>query len=84
MVSLSILLASSPSLTFIMTFCLYFVEVGPTMKADRVVRMDRVSVMEALRRKKSRSSSDAAPSPKRLRLSKASTMTKKRKEAGSR
>ena len=66
-------LALPPSSTFILTFCLNFIEVGPTIKADRIVRMDRTSIMEALKRKKSRASLDVASSPKRLRLSEAPT-----------
>ena len=39
------------------------------MEADKIVRVSRSSIMEALRRKRSQVSSDIVPSPKRLRSS---------------
>ena len=58
---------------FILTPCLDFTEVGLTMEADRIVQVDRTSIMEALRERKSWTSSGVAPLPKRLRFFNIST-----------
>ena len=78
MVSLGTFLVLPSSSISILTSCLNFIEVGLTMGADSIVQVDRVSIMEALRKKKSQASLGVASSLKRLQLSEAST--KKRSE----
>ena len=82
MVSLGIFMVPSSSSIYILTSCLNSTEVGLIMEADRIVQVDRTSIMEALWRKKSWASLGVTPSSKRLWLSEAS-MKKRREIRGS-
>ena len=51
------------------------------MEANRVVWVEKTSIMEALKKKKSQGSLDVVSSQNRLQFFEASNMTKKRREA---
>ena len=72
MVSLGTFLVPPSSSVSILIPSLNFIEVGLAMEVDRVVRVDRASIMDASRREKDKAFSRATPSSKRLWFSKTS------------